>query len=531
MTSSQTWWSRIGGYAADILSVLAEEPERVVVHWRDREVTGREIIDVVTGTYRTMGDLNIGPGSVVGILVAPNSPDMMTARYAAHLLGAAVCYLRTTNPGSNAAVLSAADQLQMLQETHAAVIYADDENRARAAELAGGAQSGITVLGPAAGGEVPASDPVTAWDPKRLALVGYTSGSTGRPKGIRLSGTAWEGTVRITLAPEADPIHLLVTTPLSHTVGPMADTALTSGGTVVLREEFRAGQVVEDIAKHGATRAFMATTHLYQLHDHLEESGLPERVAGLSTLRHLIYSGSAAAPARIARAVRLFGPVLVQAYGTSEGGRVTFLDPGEHYDPWLSTTVGRPFPEVEIALHDTESGEPVAPGEVGEVRMRSPHLMDGYWNDTELTSRVLRDGWYATGDIGYRDERGYLHLLGRTSDVVKVNGVKIHPAVVEQEILAVEGVRHAAAYGWRDEESVESLHAAVTLQPGSPLTADDIRAHVSASLSPVHAPREIAVLDKLPVNDSGKVDKVLLRSRHGRRVVARSTSELEEKES
>ncbi|MGY1434180.1 class I adenylate-forming enzyme family protein [Streptomyces reniochalinae] len=521
MTSSHGWWSRIGGYAADIMSVLADEPERIVAHWRDRRFSARELTGSVTGTYRAMRTLDVGPGSVVGILVAPNSPDMLTARYAAHLLGAAVCYLRTTNPGSNAAALSAADQLRMLRETHAAVVYADDENHARALELADGAGGGITVLGPAAEGDVPASEAVTRWDPQRLAVVGYTSGSTGRPKGIRMSGRAWEGTVRITLAPETDPIHLLVTTPLSHTVGPMADAAVTSRGTLVLREEFRAERFADDIAEHGVTRAFMATAHLYRLHDHLADLDAPERTAAaLATLRHLVYSGSSAAPARVADAVRLFGPRLLQAYGTSEGGRVTLLDPGEHYDPWLSTTVGRPFPEVEISLYDTESGARVSPGEVGEVWMRSPHLMDGYWNDDDLTARVLRDGWYATGDIGYLDERGYLHLLGRTSEVVKVNGVKIHPTVVEQEILAIDGVRHAAVYGWRDDDAIESLHAAVAFQPGSAPTADEIRKHVSTSLSAAHAPSEIFVLDELPTNHSGKADKVLLRSLHSRRAHA-----------
>jgi fatty-acyl-CoA synthase len=144
---------------------------------------------------------------------------------------------------------------------------------------------------------------------------------------------------------------------------------------------------------------------LFQLLDHLEERG------GLPTLQRLIYSGSPAAPARIAQAVRWLGPVISQAYGTSETNRITLLSREDHNNPWLSTTVGRPFPDVEVVIGEVLSGKPVPLGEVGEVRVRSAYLMDGYTKDPELTDLVLRDGWYYTGDIGYSDERGYLHLL------------------------------------------------------------------------------------------------------------------------
>ncbi len=522
--SGETWWSRIGGYAADILSALAEVPDQVVLRWRDQEVTGRQLIGSITAAYLALGERGVGPGRIVGVLVEPNSPDMLVARYAANLRGAAACYLRTTNPGSNTAVLSAADQIQVLRDTDAAILYTDEQNLGRATELADGAGTGVTVLGPIAANrehDAPDSDGVVPWDPRRLALIGYTSGSTGRPKGIRLSGKAWDSTVRTALPPGKDKITMLVNTPLSHTVGPMVDAIARAGGTIVLQEDFQAARFLRDVATYEVTRTFIATLHLYQLVDHLESLGsLDPATAGLSSLRLLIYSGSAAAPARVARAVRLFGPILAQAYGTSEGGRVTFLDPGEHFDPWLSTTVGRPFPGVEICLRDTESHEPVADGEVGQVWMRSPNLMDGYWNDPELTAQVLRDGWYATGDIGYSDDKGYLHLMGRTADVVKVNSVKVHPAAVEQEILAIDGVRNAAVYGWRNEDCVESLQCVVTFQPGAETTVDDVRTRIRESLSAAHVPQDIVVLDDLPLNNAGKPDKVLLRSQHGSRTSA-----------
>jgi len=513
---NRMWWSGAGGYAAEILSVLAGQPDRVVLSWRDRQVTGQEFVEATGAAFTAMGEAKVGRDTAVGVLVEPNSPEMLVARYAANLRGATVCYLHTTNPGSNATMLSTADQLQVLTDTGAAVVYTDEQNLGRATDLADHAD--VSVLGPIAGSQgFDEPDDAEIWDPQRPAVIGYTAGSAGRPKGIRMSGAAWESSVRATRPPDQDGLVLLVNTPLSHTVGPMTDATLMVGGAVVLREEFQAGQFLRDVPEHTITRTFLATTHLYQLIDELEVSGRPDAAAGLASLRLLIYSGSAAAPARIARAARLIGPRLAQAYGTSEGGRITFLDPGAHFDPWLSTTVGRPFPEVEISLRDTESGAEVADGDTGQVWMRSPNQMDGYWGDDELTGRVLRDGWYATGDIGYRDNKGYLHLLGRMSDVVKVNGVKIHPTAVEAEVLALDGVENAAAYGWRDEDCVESLHCAVVFRPGAALTVDDVRTKIGDALSPTHVPGEFFVLDELPLNNAGKPDKVLLRSRHAAR--------------
>jgi fatty-acyl-CoA synthase len=138
-------------------------------------------------------------------------------------------------------------------------------------------------------------------------------------------------------------------------------------------------------------------------------------------------------------------------------------------------------------------------------------LMDGYLNDPATSSRVLRDGWYLTGDIGKVDEEGYISLLDRVADVVKTQGVKIYPAVVEREIATLPGVANAAVYGVRDLDNLEHLHAAVAPRPGAQLDPDAIRSHLAAVLSPVHAPEEIRFIDELPLGVSGKPDKNRLR--------------------
>jgi fatty-acyl-CoA synthase len=503
------WWAPHDGYVAQVLSALTAHPDRIVLHWRQQALSAGEFAASVAETAAALRESGAGAGSVVGVLTASNSPDMLRVRYAAHLSGAAVCHVRSTNPGTSAPALPVETQLRILLDTRVRVLFTDPENAGRAHALAERARGRIAVVGLDDTGGTPA--PVVApWRPRALAVIGFTSGSTGRPKGIRLSAAAWDNLVQVTgqafAGEDGAATRLLVTTPLSHTVATMADAVLAGGGAVVLHEEFTPDAVLRALAEHRITHTFMATAHLYQLLDH-ERTGATD----LSALRQLIYTGSAAAPARIAEAVRLLGPVLVQGYGTSESGRITYLHPGDHQDPGLHSTVGRPFPENEIRVHDVDTEQEVAAGVTGEVWVRSPHLMDGYWADPALSMRTLRAGWYRTGDLGRLDERGYLHLLGRIADVVKADGVLVHPAVVERRILTLAGVAQAAVYGERDADLLEHLHAAVVPRPGAEVRAEDVRAHLAAGLTAEHVPEEVLILDELPLNAGGKPDKHRLR--------------------
>ncbi|MEV5877189.1 long-chain fatty acid--CoA ligase [Streptomyces sp. NPDC052101] len=524
MSLPEPWWRASQSYVSEILSLLAAAPDREFVHWRGEAFSGGDLIRSVTETFLALRDRGVGKGDVVAILVAPNSPEMLTARYATHLLGGAVCYLRTTNPGTRTTVLPLDHQIQILRETDAVTIYADAEGAERATELAEG--SGIPVTRLQHGerhevGRVDGADTPDAvsWDPDALAFIGYTSGSTGRPKGIRVSGRAWEATVRawMEVGREYDCASILVSTPLSHGVAPMVDAVFVLGGALYIHEIFDAEKFVDTVAAEDEVSwTFMASNHVFQILDHLFERGIRDSdavaAAGLSSLKRIVYGGTPAAPARIAQAVRLFGPILAQGYAATEAGRITILTPEEHTDPELAATVGRPFPEVEVVVCNSESGAQLAVGEIGEVRVRSPQMMDAYNGEPELTAQVLRDGWYYTGDIGYLDERGYLTLLGRVAQVIKVGGVKVHPIVLEAEILAHQGVRHAAVYGVRDEDGSEHIHAAIECDPAEVVEVEDIRARIAEALSPIHVPEKIHVLSALPMNSNGKPDKVLLKS-------------------
>jgi fatty-acyl-CoA synthase len=520
MIPPEQWWSASRSYASEILSVLAAAPDRPAAYWRGKVFSGGDLIRSVTETFHALRECGVGRGGMVAILVAPNSPEMLTVRYATHLLGGAVCYLRTSNPGTRSTILPLDDQLRILHETDATAVYADAEHSPRAAELAEG--SGLPVArlrqadrdgaGP---GDVVATPVAVSWDPQAPAAVTFTSGSTGRPKGIRMAGHAWECAVQafVTVGHQFERTTMLVSTPLSHSVGQIADATLALGGAVHLHESFSAEELVKTVSEGDVSWTYMATTHVFQLIDFLHERGIRDvEAAGLSSLKRIFYSGSPAAPARIAQAFALFGPILAQGYGSMETGRVTYLLPQEHGDSSLSATVGRPHPQVEAVVCDSASGAPLATGQIGEVRVRSPQMMDGYTGDPELTARALRDGWYFTGDIGFFDEGGYLHLTSRVAEVIKVDGVKVHPIVVEGEILSHPGVRHAAVYGVADQDGTEHIHAAIECDPDAAIDLDRIRARIAESLSVVHVPEKITVLNTLPLNANSKPDKVLLRS-------------------
>ncbi|MFD8600325.1 class I adenylate-forming enzyme family protein [Kitasatospora sp. NPDC059646] len=509
-------------YALAIVEALAADPDRTAVHWRGQDVPAGRLARRVADTVHALRKLGVGPGSTVAVLVSPNSPVMLTVRYAAHLLGGAVTYVRGTNPGSTAYVLSPDAQLRILFDSSAQVLFTDAENLARARQLADRApgrfvlaeegrisDDGAAPLAADRAGLLAELGELPARDPEELALLSFSSGSTGKPKGVCVTTRVWERTVlgTLPLVGEPDP-RLLVATPLSFVVGPVADAVLRLGGLVVLHEGFDAAQAVDAIARHGITRTFMATPHLYRTMEVVKAGG-----TDLSTLKALIYTGVMAAPAKLEEAAALLGPVLLQAYGSAEAGRISILLPGEHDDPRLRTTVGRPFPEVELRIVDQESGGELPAGEVGEVWVRSPNLMAGYLGDPALTSRVLQGGWYRTGDIGHLDEQGYLSLVDRVADVVKTDGVKIYPAVVEREIATLPGVADAAVYGIRDRDNLEHVHAAVVLKPGAQRDAAAIRARIGSVLTPVHAPEEIRFLDELPLGISGKPDKNVLRER------------------
>jgi len=496
-----------GNYVSDLMEVLARDPARTALWWQENAISAGALIARICRAANGMRARVRGPAAV-GLLTT-NPADTIVLRYAANLVGATAVHLQTAN------AVDPLDRIDVgaLQDTARLTLLAvDADHLATARTLCGKLAEpptlvaldalGDDVLDLSAGHDTRIV--VGDVDPGRPATVTYTSGTTGAPKGVAMSFGVRRMVLR-GLPADPDTVYLS-TLPLSHSSGAIADLALVAGGSVVLHPGFDATAALAAVARYGVTRMAVSPPQLYALLAHPDVG-----TTDLTSLRTLTYAGCPSAPARLAEAVRVFGDVLVQAYGTSEVGPITELAPADHRDARLLGTAGRPV-VGEVEVRDPRSAKRLPVGEVGEVWVHSPLVMLGYWHDPELTASVLdSDGWLRTGDLGRFDERGYLTLSGRMSDVIKTRGIRVHPVAVENALLAHPDVRQAAVFGVTDENRVEHTCAVVVPRSGSGVTSNELIHHVGEALSPSHAPADIRFRAELPLDRAGKPDRKVLR--------------------
>ncbi|MBA6433404.1 class I adenylate-forming enzyme family protein [Streptomyces sp. GMR22] len=497
-------------YVRRVLEALSADSERVALLRDDERFTAGEFTRTVVAAAellrRQTAEEEI---PVVAVLTVANTPATIILRYAANLIGATVVHLHSTNAVDPTDQLATRERHEILKKTGATFLAVDEENLGLARELCGRLPepprlAALGSLGPdvldLTTGDADAFDlTVVETDPERPAVVLFTSGTSGSPKGVTLPFRVRTLYLRAGLdAP--GPITYLSTLPVSHSNGSGADLALASGGTVVLHEGFDASAVLDAVERHRVSALTLTPPQLYMLVDHPAIKD-----TDLSSIQIISYGGCPAAPARLAEAVEVFGPVLLQFYGTTETSGISVLAPPDHFDPELRSTAGRLTAEVRVRDVDDERDLPA--GEIGEICVRSPFNMLGYWREPELTAETVRDGWVYTGDLGALDERGYVRLHGRVGEVMKTNGIKVHPTAVENALLTHPDVAQAAVYGVADGDRVEHIHAAVVLRTGGVADFTSLLDHVSGELSPKHVPAAITFHDDLPLTGAGKPDK------------------------
>jgi fatty-acyl-CoA synthase len=204
---------------------------------------------------------------------------------------------------------------------------------------------------------------------------------------------------------------------------------------------------------------------------------------------------------------------VIQLYGLTEACTVThFLKP-EHHERRLGS-VGRPHPFVDVRIVD-EAGRDVRPGEVGQILMRGPAVMAGYWNMPEKTAEAIRDGWLHSGDLGRVDEDGFLYIMGRSKDMIISGGENIYPAAIERVLREHPDVREVAVVGLPDPEWSEAVCAVIVPREGASPTVESIVAFVRGRLAGYNRPKHVVFVDALPVTTAtGKVQKAELRKRY-----------------
>ncbi|MEV4437007.1 AMP-binding protein [Streptomyces sp. NPDC049585] len=496
-------------YVEAVLDVLSAHPEQAAVTTAEGLVIrAGELRDRVHRLAAELAERGVGRGTTVTLLTG-NTAEALVARYAANLAGGRVVGLYEG--------MSPPTMAHIMASVESSLLLVDDQRHATAEELLrlGGVPAMLS-LGPsgfaedvlAAAARHPARPMRGRVGPDDDWCIRHTGGTTGIPKGIRMTHGSYRTGLDHPLADAGDPPRYLACTALAHLAGIFADMALHEGGSVVLRHGFDAGDVLATIERERITHTWLLPPLLYQLLDH---PVLP--TTDLSGLRRLTYGGTAASPARLRQAAKAFGPVLHGLYGQAEAQHITEAGPGdqERTGPGGHLTVGRALPGVEIAIRDA-GGTTLPPGEPGEVQVRSPYVMQGYWKQPELTAQVLRDGWVHTGDVGYLDEDGYLYIVDRIKEMIVVVGGHVYPAELEDLLLRHPAVAQCAVFGSRDEQSVEHVHAAVVPADGQRPSLEEIRDFVTARKGRLYAPEALQLVPAIPLTAAGKPDKQQLRA-------------------
>ena len=347
--------------------------------------------------------------------------------------------------------------------------------------------------------------------PDDIARVNFTSGSTGHPKAcgrtyrtysLDFRPDRWAPDLaRLVACFERFLLHHGLAVPVMLT---FAGRCLIIGGTVVLAGEDDDPPLPDAIERHRISGVVMIVPLLQQMLERLRNDPVD-----LGSLRALVVTGSPANPRLLATAIERLGPVVWQGYGQAESGMISLLTPddiGRHPRAALAS-VGRPLPEVEISVRDPDD-RPLDPGKTGEICVRSPHVMAGYWGEPELTCEVIRDGWLHTRDLGQLDDSGLLRLSGRTRDVILVNAEVCYAGAIEHALARHPDVDQAYVVGVPDERSGEAIYAFIIPAAGEPVPDQAaLRSLVCAELTPAHAPQAITTLRHAPVAASGKPDK------------------------
>ena len=345
--------------------------------------------------------------------------------------------------------------------------------------------------------------------PDDLAAILYTSGTTGRSKGAMLTtrNLASNATVlrdfwRFT---EAD--VLLHALPIFHTHGlfTASNTLMLAGGTMLFLPRFDPDEVFR-LLPRATTMMGVPTFYTRLLAD-------PRLTREAVAHMRLFVSGSAPLLAETHRAfLERTGHAILERYGMTETGMLTS---NPYQGERIAGTVGFPLPGVELRVADPESGRVLPDGEVGVIEVKGPNVFKGYWQMPEKTRSEFRDdGFFITGDVGKVDERGYVHIVGRAKDLIISGGYNVYPKEVESEIDALPGVTESAVIGVPHPDFGEAVAAVVVAAPGASPTEGEIIEALAGRLARFKQPKRVFLVESLPRNTMGKVQKNVLRERY-----------------
>jgi long-chain acyl-CoA synthetase len=466
-----------------------------------RELTYGALWRAARGAAAGLGQAGATPGTRVGVCLA-NGAQLVLAYYAAWLAGATIVPL---NPLSHPRELDH-------QLTDAAVSLVIAEAGAPGHAVARPLK--LPVVDTAAFRameELPPVAPAVCRPPDDVAVLLYTGGTTGSPKGAMLTHrnivvntvqfAEWYG-----FGPGEE--TSLAAIPMYHSGGMsgVMNVPLYAGGTIVTMARFSAPAAARAVGRHGVTRLFGVPTMFIALLNDAEG-----RRADYSRLRACRTNAAPLPPAVKADFDGLVGrEVLVEGYGLTETSPLTHANPVGRARPG---SIGIPLAETDARIVDLDSGRDVEPGGAGELLIRGPQVMRGYWNRPEETARALADGWFRTGDVARMDPDGYFAIVDRQKDVINTAGFKVWPREVEEVLYTHPAVRLTAVIGVPDAYRGEAVKAYVVLKEEhrGRVAEPELIAFCRDRLTAYKAPRSVEFRAELPITPTGKLLRRLLR--------------------